>query len=204
MPFQPAPNIAQVQVHGTIDGQLTINNTYWQLDGGTITAINLASLVASVSNWAANSLAPLLAEDWQTIQVVGLDLSVENGFRVEQGVAANGGVSGEAAPNNVACCISFRTGLRGRSYHGRNYVPAIPNSLIDLNALAPTFLADLSSAYSTMIGLGGFSAGWQWGVLSRVQGGVPLGVAVLNPIINTTFSSGYVKSMRSRSVGHGI
>lgn len=203
MPFQPAPNVAQVQILGSVDSQLTINNLYWEISGGGITPVNLDTLVDSIANWVNTSLAPILSEDWSFTRVIGTDLTTQTGFRVEAPGSATGGVTGEAAPNNVAACVSFRTGLAGRSYHGRNYVPAIPNAEINLNAMSPSFLSALSGAYVTLIGAGSFVPGWQWGVLSRKQAGVPLANAILTPIISVTFTSPYVRSMRSRSVGHG-
>lgn len=203
MPFQPAPNVAQIQIQGSVDSQLTINNLFFEISGGGITPVNLLTLVSSLANWASVSLAPLLSEDWSLTRTVGLDLTTATGARVEAAGSATGGVSGEAAPNNVAACVSFRTGLRGRSYHGRNYVPAIPNSEISLNAISPTFLSALSGAYTTLVGPGTFVPGWEWGVLSREQAGVALANGILTPIISVTFTSPYVRSMRSRSVGHG-
>lgn len=203
MPFQSAPNIAHVQIRGSIDSQLTINDQYWEISGGGITPTNLDTLVDSIVNWVNTSFAPLLSEDWSFTRVIATDLTTQTGYRVEAPGTATGGVTGESAPNNVAACVSFRTGVAGRSFHGRNYVPGIPNAEIDLNAMSPSFLSALSGAYVTLIGAGTFIPGWQWGVLSRVAAGVPRPVAILTPIISVTFTSPYVRSMRSRSVGHG-
>lgn len=188
---------------GSLDSQLTINNLFFEISGGGITPVNLQTLVDTLANWASISLAPLLSEDWSLTRTVGLDLTTANGPRVEEPGSATGGVAGESAPNNVAACVSFRTGARGRSYHGRNYVPGIPNSVIDLNAMSPTFLNDLAGAYLTLIGAGTFVPGWQWGVLSRYENNVLRAQGILTPIISATFTSPYVRSMRSRSVGRG-
>ncbi len=203
MPFQPAPNIAQVQIVGSVDGCVTINNLFFEISGGGITDVNLLGLALTVSNWAGSQLAPSLSEDWSLQRVIATDLTTATGPRVEVPNILPGGVAGEAAPNNVAACVSFRTAARGRSYRGRNYVPGIPNSVITLNAMGPTFIADLTSAYSQMIGPGVFLPGWEWGVLSRYEAGVPRAAGILTPIITATVTSGYVRSMRSRSVGHG-
>lgn len=203
MAFQPAPNIAQIQVVGRADGQVTINNQFFELSGGGITAVNLEAITIASANWAVSQLAPLLSEDWSFERSIGTDLTLIDGPRVEIANPTVGGVAGEAAPNNVACCVSFRTAARGRSFRGRNYVPGIPNSVIDLNAMSPTFLSDISTAYSLMIGAGTFEAGWQWVVLSRETAGAPRANGIGSPVTSVTFSTPYVRSMRSRSVGRG-
>lgn len=203
MAFQPAPNIAQIQVVGRVDGQVTINNLYFEVSGGGITAVNLEAITIAVQNWAVSQLAPELSEDWSFERAIGVDLTLVDGARVEVANPTPGGIAGEAAPNNVACCVSFRTSARGRSYRGRNYIPGIPNTVIDLNAMDPAFLSSISGTYSLMIGAGTFEAGWQWVVLSRQTGGVPRANGIGSPVTSVTFSTPYVRSMRSRSVGRG-
>src|ERR1044071_4448186 len=173
MAFQAVPNVAQTRIEGVVDSQLTINDLYWEISGGGINAVNLATLVGAVVNWTQTQLCPLLSDDWTAVRVVGIDLTTQTGPEVEGIVNTVGGVSGEANPNNVAACISFRTAQRGRSFRGRNFVPAIPGSVVTLNTLDPSFMADLDTAYGNLMGAGVFTAGWQWGVVSRVSGGVP-------------------------------
>lgn len=203
MAFQAAPNIAGVQMIGSVDGQVTINDLYFELSGGAITPINLAVLVNAVSNWFTITLAPLLSDDWSTNRVVGVDLGSPTGARREQAGVVAGGVSGEALPNNVAACVSFRTDSRGRSGHGRNFVPGLPDSLVTLNTLDPTFISDLLTAYFALVGAGTFEAGWQLVVLSRVTAGMlrPNGIGF--PVVDMTMTSTSVRSMRSREIGHG-
>jgi len=203
MAFQAVPNVAQTRIEGVVDSQLTINDLYWEISGGGINAVNLATLVGAVVNWTQTQLCPLLSDDWTAVRVVGIDLTTQTGPEVEGIVNTVGGVSGEANPNNVAACISFRTAQRGRSFRGRNFVPAIPGSVVTLNTLDPSFMADLDTAYGNLMGAGVFTAGWQWGVVSRVSGGVPRANGIISPIIQTVFTSDKVRSMRSREVGKG-
>jgi len=203
MPFQPAPNIAQVQVLGRQDGQLTINNTAWEITGGGITDVNLLALATAVGSWAVTDYAINLSEDWSLIGIRAFDLGNQFGAGVEVGNTAVGGVSGEAAPNNVAACVSFGTGLRGRSFRGRNYVPGVPNSVITLNTLSPTFISNIIGAYTSLIGPGTFTPGWQWVVLSREIGGLARDTAIGSPVLSVTFKTPYVRSMRTREVGVG-
>jgi len=203
MAYQPAPNIAQVQLVGIVDSQMTINDLYFEISGGAIDSVNLATLTGACATWFSSVLAPMLSDDWSAQTAIGIDLTTQTGPRVIVGAAAPGGVSGEAAPNNVAACVSLRTALRGRSARGRNFVPGIPNDAITLNTLDSGFVNDLVSNYTSLVGPGTFSAGWQLVVLSRVTGGVPRANGIGFPVVSVTMTTNKVRSMRSREVGHG-
>ena len=109
----------------------------------------------------------------------------------------------ESAPNNVAATVSLRTAQRGRSGHGRNFVPGIPNSVITLNALDADFINNLLAAYFELVGAGSFVAGWQLVVLSRQTGGLLRANGIGIPVTNVEMVTNTVRSMRSREVGHG-
>ena len=209
MAFIPVPDVAHVKLEGTVDGQLTINDLYFQISGGGITSVNLSTLVTAVGGWGMGTLAPLLSDDWALVRTVGTDLTAANSYQVVLGTPATGGVSGEANPNNVAACLTLSTALSGRSYRGRNFIPGIPGSLVTLNTLDATFMVDLENAYFDLMGAGTFVPGWQFVVVSRYSGvdvngkPIPRAAGIATPIIGAGFSNPYVKSMRTREVGKG-
>jgi hypothetical protein len=202
MAFQAAPSIVQTTIEGRQDNQLTINDLFW-FASGTITPTSVSTLLTGLFNWVNTTLSPLLSRDLSFTRIRAVDLSSATGLAQEQAIGAVGGVDVEAAPNNVAACVSLRTAQRGRSGRGRNFVPGIPNSVITLNTLDPTFITDLVSAYSTLIGAGAFVAGWELVVLSRVTGGVPRAVGIGIPVTDAIMVGNSVRSMRSREIGHG-
>ena len=202
MAFQPVPNAAQVTIAGKQDAQLTINDLYFEASGA-ITGLGLTKLATNVANWVTTSLAPLLSHDWAASAVRAIDLSSATGLAGEASLSTVGGVATEAAPNNVAACVSLRTAQRGRSGRGRNFVPGIPNAVVTLNTLDPTFIDDLVNAYLTLVGAGSFTPGWELVVVSRQTAGAlrPTGISI--PVTNVIMTTPYVRSMRSREVGHG-
>jgi hypothetical protein len=202
MAFQAAPAIVQTTIEGRVDGQLTVNDLFW-FATGAITSSTIASLVNILASWVVGSYAPLLSRDWTASRIRGFDLSTPIGAQNEIGVIATGGVDVEAAPNNVAACVSIRTAQRGRSGRGRNFVPAIPNSIITLNTLDPAWMTDMLNAYNGLVGAGSFVAGYEWVVLSRVTGGVPRASGIGIPVTQAVFVGNSVRSMRSREIGHG-
>lgn len=124
MPFQPAPNIAQVNVHATYLG-VPIENVFHVRAGDA--PIPPGDLTAIAGLWATDwndLILPYLNDQYVAKQIDVVDLSVEAG-----GTATNttitgsvGGVSGDPEPGNVCFCVSLRTGLVGRSYRGRTYL----------------------------------------------------------------------------------
>lgn len=203
MPFVAVPNTALVRLQGTVDRQMTINDLYFEISGGGITPVNLNTLAVTVEDWWSLNIANLLSEDWTTVRVVAVDLSSETGPTAEVPSSEPGGVAGEAAPNNVAACVSFRTASRGRSARGRNFVPGIPNSLITLNTLDAAFITNLTSSYQLLVGPGTFIPGWEWVVVSRFALGVERVTPINFPVTSATMVGNSVRSMRSREIGHG-
>lgn len=203
MAFQAVPDVAHIRYEGRVDGQLTVNDLYFEVSGGGITPVNLLALTGAVASWVTGSIVPLVCDSWTGTQVVGRDLTVQNGAVAAVTVGQPGEVTTEAVPNNVAACVSFRTGVSGRSFHGRNYVAAIPNAQVTLNTIDSALIIALVEAYTQLVGAGTFLAGWQWGVVSRVTAGAPRANGIITPIDSVLFTTPYVRSMRSREIGHG-
>jgi hypothetical protein len=203
MPFQAVPNVAQIRVEGVVDSQLTINDLYFEISGGGITAVNLEAITDAVFAWHSGEVTPNLSQDWSLVRCVGIDLTAADGAEVITSGVTPGGADVEAAPNNVAACISFRTANRGRSFRGRNYIPGIPNDQVTLNTLETEYLATLQAAYALLIGAGTFVAGWQFVVVSRFAAGVQRAEGIATPVLTVQFTTPYVRSMRSREIGHG-
>lgn len=208
MAFQAVPNVALTRMEGVVDRQQTINDLYWEISGGGINVVNLTTLTTAVFDWFSTAFASLVSENWSTVRVVGIDLTTQNGPEVSQGGSFPGTVTGEAAPNNVAACISFSTASRGRSFRGRNFIPAVSNGDITLNTLSGTYLSNALTVYGGLVGAGAFIPGWQWGVVSRrtTIGGLPNQLrptGIITPVTSVTFTTNTVRSMRSREVGHG-
>src|SRR5690242_854459 len=114
MAFQPAPSILQTTLEGRMDNQLTINDLFW-FASGAITPSAVNSLLLNLTNWLATTMSPLLSRDMAYTRVRAVDLGSSIGLVQEMAAPYTGGVDVEAAPNNVAACVSLRTAQRGRS-----------------------------------------------------------------------------------------
>jgi hypothetical protein len=89
-------------------------------------------------------------------------------------------------------------------------VPGLPSSLVTLNTLDSTFLANLVTTYNQLKGAGTFSPGWQMVVVSRFSGvnpttgkPIPRTTGIATPVTSIISVTNKVRSMRSREIGHG-
>lgn len=203
MPFQEVPATVQLRFEGRMDNQVTINDLYFRKISGVVDFPSVASLVGAAIAWWNPSIIALLSEDWSSVRVQAIDLTAADGIVFELPYIQSGAVPSESAPNNVAACVSIRSGVRGRSARGRNYVAGVPNAQITLNTLSTDFIDNLLGGYQALIGPDALDTGWQWVIVSRFTGGLarPTGVTFL--VTSATMVGNVVRSMRSREVGHG-
>lgn len=207
MPFVPFEDCVQVTIQGRVDGQLTVNDLAFRSSTGPRTLADVNALVAAIGVWYDSSIATRLNEAWSGLVLTGKGLTNPNGLEVTQDFSATvGQISGEAAPNNCSMCVSFRTGLSGRSFRGRNYVPVLTNSEVTGNMIDATWAAAIVAAYNDLTfpaNIGILPGGWEWVVLSRFAGGVERSVGVFTEITNVLVTDLVVDSQRRRLPGRG-
>jgi hypothetical protein len=205
MAFIPVLDTAQVQLYGRIDGQQTVNDLYFTNTTPGITLGELGDLADAIRAWYVSSMLTLLSSAFSLERVHARDLTDQFSFAVDVNAGPSSGSSGGAfVPNNVAPCISFRTGTAGRSGRGRNYIPGVPQPVVDGNTLTPGFIADAQAAYGSLLpGEGMVPAGWVWVVVSRYTGGAPRPAGIATPVLTALFTDNIVDSQRRRLPGRG-
>lgn len=199
MAFIPVPEVAHCKLIFADAGEPCLNDLYFAL-GATPTPADLALLATNVAGWWRNGPANFLSDQCTLQQVIATDLGTQFGA---QGTAASGWpgqISTEQAPNNVAPCISFRTGFRGRSFRGRNYIVGVPNAVIDVNLLDAGWMASMVSEYNSLIDhTAGFTnPAWDWVVVSRFTGGGPRTTGIFTFVETCLFTNNVVDSQRRR------
>jgi len=206
MPFIPVPNVAQVQVHGRIDGQTTINDLYFRSAGPPVTLAQVQTLGLALDAWVANTILTLLSSAWTYERVRVRDLTTADSFALDIADSAGPGGSGGAfVPQNVAPCVSIRTAFAGRSARGRNYLPGVPQGVITGNTIQALFMSDITIAYNNLLPGGTYEPdGWVWSVVSRFTGNAPRAVGVSFNVVTALFTDNVVDSQRRRLPGRGI
>lgn len=203
MPFVPFANTAEVEVRYSLDDQQVENTLYFR-NSTAFDITSLDSLAAVVGNWAVTSLLPLQNNVTSLREVVARDLSIEESFEVTFAAASGSdGGAGAPAPNNVSLCISFRSGITGRSQRGRNYLVGVPtNALAATNVFDSDYIASIVGAYNDLLSAA-LDAGFHWVIASRFHNGAPRLVGQTVDVLTVIVVDSIVDSQRRRLPGRG-
>jgi hypothetical protein len=205
MAFVAAPNIAMIEWRCTRNGQQIEN----RLMVNMLTTPNptlLAGIAVQMWDWWENTHSAHLSDTINLREVVATDMSQQNGSQAVYApdTTTVGLQTGAALPNEVAFCVSLRSGSRGRSARGRWYTLSVVQAqMVDDNFLTPTaageFVADINALLAIIEGDSYLPV-----IVSYRSGGIPRpGGPVYFPITNATAVDAGVDSQRRRKPGVG-
>jgi len=204
MPFIPVPETVLVEMRMGIHGQKVENTLYFQRSGGWNTA-GATTLANDLLIWWTTLLSVVLSTQIELVEIAVSDLDVVDSFQVVVPSPAprpTGGAPAEALPNNVSLAVSFRTGRRGRSFRGRNYIVGIPETAAINSQVTSAFAIYIQGSYQG-IPSAVSSSGGVWGVASRFNNNAPRTVGVFTPITSVTVVDDVIDSQRRRLPGRG-
>jgi hypothetical protein len=203
MAFVPGENVALVELRMLLDNQQVENTLYIQNDSAWDTS-SLTGLVSNMRDWWSADYSNLCSNQCSLSEVVATDLTTDTSG---QAAIAGGGLNGiqtaARVANNVTATVSFRTGGRGRSLRGRNYICGLTTfAFDDANHLTEDFVADMIAEYTNIM-TAILPAGQTWGVFSRFSGGVPRVAGLFTPITTVVVVDNIADSQRRRLPGRG-
>jgi hypothetical protein len=205
MAFISLPYGVKVEFSFTKDGQTCIN-VMWctKIIPSAIIPADLTAIVNAGQTWW-NALRSAINSGTSITSIIAQDWSVPDGASgsILTPASPAGGVIGTALPNNDTIALTMRTGLRGRTRHGRIFLIGLGQAeLAGENTLnAPTAL-DVTNAFQswkTALNTAGFApvvASFQYNLAPRAVG---QGTA----ITQVGFTDGTLDSMRRRLPGRG-
>jgi hypothetical protein len=212
MAIVPVPNTALVEVKMLWRNQ-QVENTLWvQNRAGPFDVIRAGDLAAAVKNWFTATYLTLISNEVEALAVLVTDQEDPAGPIATATFAGDiGGAPTPSQANNVTLAITFRTGLRGRGFHGRNYIIGVPGTVIGGNDVSAGFRDDIQSAYQTLrTDLDAVE--FDHVVAHRFEGSTivggkkvptPLAVGVTTPILAYAFFDSTVDAQRRRLPGRG-
>lgn len=203
MAFQAVPNTAEVDIRGTYFGQQVENTLYFTKDTPFIMA-DLNDLAALVRSWYFEEVLPMQSSGYTFREVFakGLD-SVDSPSATdiaESGTA--GGNSSPGMPGNVSIAISFRTGLAGRSFRGRNYFIGLAEEEVTGNTVSSSQGTALQAAYNALLTVLS-DTDFVWAVVSRVTAGAPRATGIATAVVTAVVTDLLIDSQRRRLQGRG-
>ena len=203
MAFVPAINVAAVGYVFQIDEQyVEMEQEVIQTDLST-TGLNAVAAVALGA--FRDAILPFLSNDLKCMEVVVADVSTEFGPVVTLPFAAEdvGGIEFMALPNNCSLCVTKVTAARGRSAHGRFYIPGIPtNARRSPSHLSSTFMSDINGALVDFFAAF-TAASFEPAIVSRVTSGADRVSGLVQVMTQYRIYDDTLDSQRRRLPGRG-
>jgi hypothetical protein len=193
------------------DGQRIENTLYFYNAGGPAVA-DMNVLGADLEGWWTTNCAPLLPIDVTLREIVLTDLTTQTGLQVTWGISSPvaGTLGQPALPNNVSLAVSFRTDLRGRSFRGRNYIPALTEGQVVNSAVNQSVADDWADAYRAILTVvTNAPSPYVWAIATRFSGvdsdgkPIPRVAGGVQPVTAVVVTDLTVDSMRRRLPGRG-
>lgn len=210
MPFVPVPGVVQVDVIYLWDSQRVENTMYFEKGDGWSLA-DIEDLLDNIRTFIGTELLPSLTSAIQLIELIGrlLDTASSIGFSLPINPPESGSIAAESMPNNVTYTVSLKTGLTGRSFRGRNYVPGMHVDAVTGNTVTSGFRSAVLNFYTALLTWAAAN-GTPMVVVSRYSGvnpttgkPIPRTTGVATPIVSVTTFDSTVDSQRRRLPGRG-
>jgi len=149
---------------------------------GAATATDGSTICTAVAAWWNATAKPGFVASTVLNNVKAIDLTSSIGWQYTLSVGVAGTNAGIANPNQVSMVVKLLTGLRGRSYHGRVYLPGLPTtalfSTIQWTTAAQTTYPGYLATLDTTLAASSYAVS----VLSRVYNGAPRGTGVVTRV----------------------
>lgn len=188
------PNCAYVACSYS-DGEAFAENSFaFEYQIGPIGPVELKALADFMHAWHTTQVMPLLSIDVQSLDSIAIDVttypnSVASSFPSVQ----VSGTGDEAIPMVCAMRLDFLTGSTGVWFRGRNYIAALPRSVVVRQHIDVTFANAVKTAYETLP-TDIAPTHWTWGVISNRFGGTLRASGLFTPI-----TAVYVPDLRIRT-----
>jgi len=174
MPFVPVPATVKAALFYTMNGQPAMNRIHISTVATLPSEAICAAFAAAIANWWITNVRVLVPATFSLREVQCQSIAEQNG---PQSTFSAGlplaGLNGSAAlPNNVAFCISLRTGLSGRSARGRWYWGGLTEAQVTDNDVLAGSAASMVTAIDNLISTIGVLGGNAC-IVSYQSNGVP-------------------------------
>lgn len=204
LPFIPFLDCAEVVVQG-VNSATAAYLTMGFKFGGSIGSGDLDALLAIIEDWYHASVQPNITAEAAFNSAKATDLTTATGpiSNLTFTGPNDGSASGAGVSNQDAMCVTFNTAKRGRSYRGRNYVPALPVGARVNGTLWTGTVAGVWTATYDDLKIRTLAGGWTHVVLSRQEGSIRRTVGVATPVTSYRANTP-IATQRRRIIGRGI
>lgn len=204
MAFVPVPDAALVTVRYSLFAQTVVNSLWFGKTGG-FSGTDLSELAEAVFDWAEARLIPIMSQDVELLSVEARDMSSASAPVVEFFPPASvpGAVGAASMPGGTAWTISFKTGLAGRSFRGRNYLFGFAEGDVTGNQISAAWAASALAAYVNLNADVNTAVAATHVVASRYSNGSPRVTGITTAVETYGFVDLFLDSQRRRLTGRG-
>jgi hypothetical protein len=202
MVFIPVPNAAEVLMNFTWNGEQVkmVFGVGWEAEPDSAAMLDIAD---DFDTWHNTNLKAAQTTEitLDSIDVIPQWDNTAPSVTKILTTPRPGTATGDSVPNNAAPCITLLTGLRGRSYRGRKYIPGYPETNVDGSLVGLSNLSALLTIMGAIVPL--LSADdAALGVISRQLNNVARVIGVITAV--TAFKADQIiDSQRRRLPGRG-
>ena len=204
LPFIPFLDCAEVVIRG-VNSATAAYVTFGAKYVSAPALSDLDALGAIVQAWIQSDLLPNVCNTYAAhdVLVTGLTSATDPSSSTAVTPPEDGQVVSTAVSNQDALVMTMNTALRGRSYRGRVYIPALPasarvNGTLWTTAVIAVWNAAWGTLQSNML-----TGGWTLSVLSRQNNNVRRTTGVATPV-TTILGRQPIGTQRRRIIGRGI
>lgn len=204
MAFVPAANVAQVNLRYVWNGERCENTLYFRQNEGW-SPVGLSALADRIFEWWDVLVQPIQHTACSLREIYVRDLEVEDGnvFTLTPSPTPSGTTAGEGLPNNCTLCVSFRTGLAGRTRRGRNYMVGMGEAHQSNSYALNSYALAVQTAYEELLTFGAIY-GFNWVIISRYSNGLPRSQALVTQVQAVAIVDLAMDSQRRRLPGRGV
>lgn len=202
MVYIPVPNTALAElIWSTASGISEI--TLGFKGDAAWTAATLEDLADALDSWESTNLNGLINSGATLTQIRCTSQESDSAPVYVKSVSLAGGHVNAIMPMNVTVTVTFRTALRGRSYRGRNYLPALSEDFCLADEVTSGYRTQALLAYGLLnTAVAGVNSA-EHCVISRYHDKAPRAVGVATPVVSYAMEV-TLDSQRRRLRGRGM
>lgn len=203
MPFIPVPNVIQVEMVYSLNGQVC-ENVYHYAGATDNSPQHYIDLAAAFHTAWHISLAAYQTQSTYLTAVKITDMSDQNGTAIVFSPTDNnrGYRDTDSVPNNVAAVASWHTLLRGRSFRGRTYLLGLGTATVSGSRLTENTRNELQIVMNNLIAPEFEMEALSLVIVSKFHNKQPRTTGIATPVTSVTVDAN-LDSQRRRLPGRG-
>lgn len=210
-PFIPAPNTVSVEVFGSYRGAV-IESVFHVLKGSPFTLSQVQGLRGVFVTWINTYWKLCFVSAFLItrvrIKALDSDSAPMEDYPISPVVAGTMGCGGQYLPGSACLAFKLATGLSGRSYRGRVYVPVTCTDLTPSpgnNDVSTTWSNSVIANISNLLTvIPAWDASAHLAIASFRHANAWRTTAVVTPVISVVIVDSHLDSQRRRLSGRGI